>query len=506
VDPPAATRNNARLLLPAVVGAFVLTLIVHGLRVALAPDIFGDEGLYYLVARNAATGAGLLDDTGHVFFWHPPLYPLLASMYTGLTGGTQLDFVAGLLASRQLNVILSAVTAAVLVVFGWRLAGLRAGLLMALVFLLDPFVERVNRRAMLETLSMLLVLVGVVAFDPRGRVPTRSRVLLAGLAFGLALLTKEVAVIGLLGIGLAVLAFERQARRAAAAVWGIALAVYALFPLWALATGELDRFLLFRLGAVLRVLRISTVVLPPEARVTTPPAADPVSRAAAALLDYGPSYLLLAGGALATAWLLLRQRDDSASRYVATWSAVSYVCVAGGVLGGFGDQFYYYVLVPAIVAIGLAAARWWARPVTSTMQRTLRGSAVVGLCAVLTLNAALWTGRYALGRDDAYARLVPEVLQAVPPGSTILVSSDVPNFLLRPRYDTSFLRDQGSIERAGIRWFLLSSKDASFGYNNMSPDLYDWVMSHTVRVAEEDGSTFRTLGLYRWTGPAAATP
>ncbi|HEY3335539.1 MAG TPA: hypothetical protein VGK16_09935 [Candidatus Limnocylindrales bacterium] len=492
----------------AAVGAVLATLLIHGIRLASAPDIFGDEGLYYLVAHNLATGAGLLDDTGHVFFWHPPLYPILVSGYVTLTGTAGLGVVPGLLASREVNVVLSALTAGALVLFGWRMAGLRAGLLMALLFILDPFVERVNRRAMLETLAMLLVLVGIAAFQVPDGVHSRRRIVVAGAAFGLALLTKEVAAIGLISIAVWAVVFEHRARKAAAAVAAISAAIYACFPLWAFAIGNGDRFLAFRFGALARVLRIGEAIVPTEARVAPSPSADAVTRVTAALADYGPSYLLLAAGALGTALLVVRYRHHPQARYLAAWSATSYLCIGAGIIGGFGDQFYYYVIIPAIVVVGaIVGGTWGARPSgrRAIGPWALRVASVL-VALVLVANLGIWVTRYVAGRDDGYARLVPDVVATVPAGASILVSSDVPNFLLRPRYAIVFLRDQASIKRQGIEWFLLSSKDAAFGYNHMSPAFYAWIMDNTEPVAEVDGPTFRTLGLYRWTGPRAAAP
>ena len=145
-----STRSNwAR---PAIValGLGILTLLLHGYRLEQAPDLFADEGLYYIVGANVARGRGLTDLFGALFFWHPPLYMLVEALFLKLRGLEFGDPLVAVLALRQINVVYSALTAICLYLLGRRLHSERAGLLMAALFIIDPYIQRINRRNMLE--------------------------------------------------------------------------------------------------------------------------------------------------------------------------------------------------------------------------------------------------------------------------------------------------------------------------------------------------------------------
>lgn len=515
------------LLTTAVIG--VVTLLMHGVRLAFAPDIYGDEGLYALVAVNLAQGRGLLDDTG-TFFWHPPLYPILEALYLQAAGLAHSDFTTALLSTRWINVAFSVATACLLFLFGTRFAGTRGGLLIAALFIGDLFVQRINRRSMLESAAMFLLLAALYVFYATRSDPGRRRVAVAGALLGLAVLTKEIAAIGLVVLALHAVLFERRRLRHVAGVGAVAGLVYSVYPLWVISVGQVERFLDFKLSAVARISRFLGIVAPgPAAPPGTVLTANPalIDRLGDAVREYGPTYALLAIGAVFTAVLIIRHRHRPEAQVLICWSAVSYGVVGLGQPAALGDQFFYYVIVPAVVVIGYTLTLW------------LRGAAAAGeagrarelgqpddraspdrmgvapsrrpgrvavlllaglLVALFTYDAAVWAGRYALGRDDSYARITTYVSQHIPSGTTIVAGADVSNFLLRPTYDIQFLRTERTVRTAGARYFLLSSKEAALGYNRMTPAFYDWVRANTRPLIELEGPTFWTLGLYEWTG------
>lgn len=454
------------------------------------------------MARNLATGLGLKDDVG-TFFWHPPVYPLVASVWIELTGSAGIDFTTAMLDSRALNVIFSACTAALLVLLGRRLLDLRAGLLMGFLFMGDLFVQRINRRAMLETPVVLLMVLGLYLFYRYRERGGRGAIVGAGVAFGLAVLTKEVAVLGLFALGAWVIVFQGGARRALLGVTGIVAGMYAVYAAWALATDP-TRYLAFQIGALSRIFALGRGVVPAAARLDSGANPGIIERLGPAFLSYGPTYLLLGFGALATVSLAVRYRERPAAQLLLCWSAVSYATIGFGEVAGFGDQFFYYVLVPAIAVIAyLIVAAWPAvdRPAIRFRRIGLRLGAV-GLVLVLlgAYDATVWVARYATKADDGYARIERYVLANVPPGSTIVAGADVSNFLFRPEYKIEFFREQASVLDAKVQYFILSTKEVQQRYNRMTPAFYDWVRAHTTPLLEVQGDTYLTLGLYRWVG------
>jgi hypothetical protein len=497
----ADVLDRAIPIVQAIVGVLVVgcfTLFLHGFRVTAAPDLLGDEGLYFLVAHNLATGVGLQDDSG-TFFWHPPGYPVLESLWIQLTGSLRLDYTTAMLQSRWLNVILSTGTASLLVVFGQRLLNLRAGLLIGVMFMGDLFVQRINRHSMIETADLLLMLLALNFFYVRSGAPGRWRVIGAGVAFGAAILTKEVAVVGLIGLGVWVVIFQHGLRRDFALVVSMAAGLYGLYVAWAVSVDP-ARFVSFKFGAISRIFAVGRGLVPREARIDN--GADPgiIERLGPAFASYGPTYLLLAIGGIATLILIVRHRQERGAQLIACWSTTSYVAIAFGQVGGFGDQYFYYVLVPALVAIGYVVMVWVTRirEAPSRLGTAARIGLLAGFVMIGAYDSVGWISRYAIGVDDGYAVITRYVQTHVPRGSTIVVDGNISNFLLRPEYDIEFYRDQGSIRRENVRYFILSTKLAQQRYNRMSPDFYDWIRSKTTPEIEVDGQTYGTMGLYRW--------
>lgn len=165
----------------------------------------------------------------------------------------------------------------------------------------------------------------------------------AGVAFGLAILTKELVALALL----ALLAFAVCARRtqlgAALRVAAVATLVYAVYPLWAVAVGQGERYLLFKLGGVLRFLNLfrdrpELMPDPNLAPISGPPLIETIS---VTLDQYIASYILIAAGAVLIAVLFLRQRQRVEAAYLLSWAAVTYGYIGFGIVfGRISDQFF----------------------------------------------------------------------------------------------------------------------------------------------------------------------
>jgi 4-amino-4-deoxy-L-arabinose transferase-like glycosyltransferase len=521
-----AHQRWAPWVLPLAVG--LVTLLIHGHRLSAAPDILADEGLYLLVGNNLARGAGLVAPGGTPFFWHPPVYLLVEAGYIKLAGLSDVDPVSALYSVRWLNVFFSAATAALLLLLGRNLHSHKVGLLMAGIFLLDPYVQRINRRGMLETLAMLLALIGLyVFFSARQRLTGRQE-LAAGVALGLAILTKELLAFELIVI-LACAAWSRRSHMAnALKVLIIACLVYLIYPIWAFAVGQGDMYVWLKLQRLEVFLKWSNYwsrlngQTPPEPGVVlnTGSGAPFVENVLAVLGQYATSYTLIALGGLLTVVLLLHFRSRSGARCLATWAATSYGFIGFGLLfGTLSDQLFYYLIIPSIAvnsyafviifsSMTTAAAPRWAKlagsyefsTTTRNTRRTiayhaLRSLIVVTLISISLYDTYQWFEKYQFGIDDSYAKIFGYVKANIPPGETISVGDDVSNYFL-PDYRIDFHRDADSVIAGHVQYFILSSKDAWGGYHGMTPAFYNWAMLETKPIIEEEGSTFWKLGLY----------
>jgi len=500
-----AARRRRLAIVTVVVG--VATFLVHGYRVGVAPDVFSDEGIYLGVATNLARGAGLTLNND-VFLWHSPGYMFVEAAYIKVAGLVNADPITTLLSVRQLNVFFSACTGALLVLFGRKLHSYRAGLAAAALFLMDPYVQRINRRSMLETLAMLLVLLGLyIFFTRRPRLIARER-LGSGLAFGLAMLSKEVMFLELLSLIAYVLWFKRSQLRDVAWVAVTACMVYLPYPVWVAAIGQGDRYLFYQLFGIRRVLQSLPGYPPPETSLGPAPRGT-FSRANLQILlpQYGMSYLLILLSAILTVFLIVRFRHSGAARFLVSWSIVSFG--AGVPLGKTSDQYFYYIIVPATLVAGYGLAvstganhggrlskksSWISSsfgPRPLTWVPLLTASAVM-----LIYNSYVWMTRYATGSDDAYVQAMRYAETHIPSGETIVTSSDAAYYFLFPAYNVRLDRNPREIVARCERYFIMSSKDAWGRYNLTTPEFYDWVVHRSQPLFVQRGHSFWRVGVY----------
>ena len=180
--------------------------------------------------------------------------------------------------------------------------------------------------------------------------------------------------------------------------------------------------------------------------------------------DYATSYLMILLGGCLTVVLLLRARHLPAARYLAAWSVVSYGFIGVGlVLGRISDQFFYYLIVPAIAVSGYGLALLFESPVVRLVEaepRTSQALARPGLpiwsgriqlrrslplltvLVVWLYNGHTWVENYGRGFDNSYARIFYYIRQNIPNGEIISLGNDVGNYLFSPYYRVSFFIHQ----------------------------------------------------------------
>jgi len=170
---PAAPLG-ARLAALAAAAAAAVTIAVRLPLAYRSFDLFGDEVIYTGLGRSVSSGGWPRNPEGP-FFLHPPGFFYLEAGWARLLPRPA-DVVSAVYQMRTLNVLLAAVTAAVLVLLAARAAGWQAGAAAGLLFALDPFCVRQNDRVLLETATMLWVLLGyLVAAGLTGPSPPAGR-------------------------------------------------------------------------------------------------------------------------------------------------------------------------------------------------------------------------------------------------------------------------------------------------------------------------------------------
>jgi 4-amino-4-deoxy-L-arabinose transferase-like glycosyltransferase len=232
-----------------------ILLLAGGVRLAaleaarpIAP--VGDEVYYAQLADHIARGRGHLyvDHLGYPWrAWRPPAHPWLLSLGVDTSApatGDPTQSAPLLLRYARLQVALGTLWVGVCALLGRALFGARTGLLAGLVAALNPALITHSHLLWSETLFGLLVTTGLLGGVWLARRPSWALAGASGVVFGLAALTREVALVTA-GVCVAWRAWLAPGdRRRALAQGGLLLLVaVAVVAPWTLRNWKLfDRF------------------------------------------------------------------------------------------------------------------------------------------------------------------------------------------------------------------------------------------------------------------------
>ncbi|MFC8275630.1 ArnT family glycosyltransferase [Streptomyces sp. NPDC057271] len=501
-------RDARRPVPTAVLAALAaaLTMALRLVAVDRSGDVFVDELIYTELGRSAGEGGFPRTDEG-LFFLHPPGFFYLQAAWVRLIG-LDSDVLTEVHGVRVLNALLAGATAALLVYLVARVRSRPAGLVAGLVFAVDQYCIRQNDRALLETGTMVWVLAGylVLVSLARSEPPRRAdgAALLAGLFFGLAILTKDhAALITVLPLLVALALNWGPPRRLVAVTLATAAVPYTAYVLLLTAFGHLDAFWYAKTMGLQRLLGIVQ-----ETGFNAPGAPSLTSRLTAQLPDYAMSYLLLALTPLAL-FLLLRRRDP-VHRLLALFHASAILTLLYALtLGTLEEQALYLLMVPNLMALALTL------PLPSRRAVSRRAAVAAGLSAALLSVAVLAPAAvYAAERgqaDDGFVRLRSYVTEHLPRGTAIATvdggtSRGVSYYALTDRYrlDHWVSAEDRAFQR--VEYLIVPWKVIEQGYGNSS-------LAEVERLAEQgellfsfEGEMYGTLALYRIPLPDGTDP
>ncbi|MCL7452531.1 MAG: glycosyltransferase family 39 protein [Anaerolineae bacterium] len=517
-------RAPWRLL--AVVLIFALSVMATLWRREVAPDLFTDEILYARAGVRVAGEGALVWDRGEPIYVHPPLYFLAEGAFFRIAGaaGAPLyaagDIFALVYHARILNALLAGTTAVLLYFLGRHLRNSSLGLLLAALFLLDPFGLRTNRRAMLETMAALLALLSMVLFLARAASPRRSSwpwAVGAGLLLGGALLVKELTITSIPAL---LLFGGWQARRAvprrssgrwslphmvpSLLVVSVAGLTYGLYPLWILGSAGWQDFIQVKWLSLQRLVGLVQI------SGWNRPGVSLVDFLLQRLAAYGSSYTLLGLGGVATAYLLWRHRDSQVSRLLVSWSLILYPFFGFvALLGSGNDQFFYFLLLPAIVLTGYAAVTLGDELRPQRWRTAWQATAGAFLVLLLAYNAVQWWTTYGAGVDNAYHRLSTYVQQQLPQVEVLNATGDALKFqYFFPDRLISAAGTPAEARAVGVITFALAPKDVELRYGRITPELAEWIVANGQLLTSAAGDSYGPIYLYHVDAdvPAGATP
>lgn len=543
-----------RLLLPLL--ALLVGIVSFGLRainLGRSYDIFIDEITYLRIAQGvAATGQVKL--YGKTFYLHPPAFFFIEAAYLRLLDLSS-AMIQQVYAVRYLNVGFASLSAIALFLLGRRVAGYGAGLVAATLFALDSFIIKMNSFNLLDTSAMFWVLAGywiiVPALDDT-RVPrslsellaasqvraqqARSRLVrrcwraialvgavterqmlrfgrsielvepqagqalplwrssAAGLAFGLALLTKDMTafltILPLIGC----FVFNwLLARRTAVWIGATICLTYAAYPLTVALVGDWQNFADQKLRGLQRLS--GAVKITGLNRHGGPTLLETLI---ARLDQFGTTYALIGLGALAMLILLLY--GSAAGRLLGLWTASAYALLAYCILfGTLEEQFFYFLVLPSLLATacagtmlrrdGLIGGRW-------------RGLLVRGTTALVLLfvgwSSYHWYTSHTTA-DNGYEQVLSFLEQQVPIDSRVAATSETAQFLLEEYKSAPFgsWHTLEELQAGAPDYLLVTPHTLAWNHGDAATPLLSWINRYGEPVFTFRGKSDSLLVLYR---------
>jgi 4-amino-4-deoxy-L-arabinose transferase-like glycosyltransferase len=319
------------------------------------------------------------------------------------------------------------------------------------------------------------------------------RILAVGAAFGLALLSKEpTAMLTLLPLAICFVLGWGIARRTSALIGITSLAIYAIYPIYVFAFGDVHQFLLQKFRGFSRFT--GAVQESGFNQHGGPSFTEAIVRN---FNQFATTYFLLVSGIVAICVLLMLA--GSLGRLLAIWTTSAYIMKVFLVLFGTNEeQYFYYLVAMSILASATAIVVFLRSPdVARAIRRRYRIAALVLFVAFCGWTGYLWIDRH-FTPDNGYERLYAYLQQHVPAGATIATTTNPSNELLKGSdYETGMWGTVEDVQNNGAQYVLLSTLLVEKGYDAATPELYQWLTQHAQPVFTFTGPTNGDLVLYR---------
>ena len=570
-SPPMPQTGSRRWVLSIAFVLLVGAFLLNSMRTMQAIDLTSDETTYAIESVSFGR-TGLTMWNGAPFFVHPPLFYVTEAAFYNIFGvgdGSLFDRLMGpqyragepLLQAdvpltgdsmltavefgRYLNSFYGAVLSVLVFLLGRSLLNLQAGVLSSLLFTLDPYVLWRNHFNYLEPLVTIFgVLCIYMYYLAQKQATKRARLrylVLTGLFFGLAMLSKELAILYMVAIWVHALLFKRVRLLETLIPLGVGAAIYSIFPIWAAASGEFTIWLDTKLWIVRRALGLIA-----DSGLGRP-GTSILDTLLINLVDYWPWLLVLGIGLVLAAWFLYLYyrhgfRDLQAELISACIIGMYGFFIFIRLIGGITNEQYFYLIMP-VVALNLAYAVLMA-PVFSSrfaaVNRIRRSGAnsadeetlpleqsptskwflhsgawskvfVGALAALVVYNMLAWIVRYAWGTDNSYMQVEAKMAETLPPGTPV-VGRDLLGLYLMPKqavYTFGYLNLGGEdIEVAQltnnrIPYAILNEQSLLQRYGGANPEYYEWVEQNGKPLEEFQGRKYKTwIYQIEYTGPA----
>ncbi|MGH9095458.1 MAG: ArnT family glycosyltransferase, partial [Acidimicrobiales bacterium] len=497
------------------VGLVIFTVALRLVNVGGAYDLVQDEVNY--VDLGTSLGHGVFPPVfsgSGPFLLHPPLFFALGAGWQMLfhPSGGYFHLVATI---RVLNVVCAGVSAGCLYALGTRLGRRITGVAALLLFALDPYVLRQNGRALLETSTVMFVLLGsvlLVRLCQERAVRPRLVAVTGGLLLGVSLVGKDMAAL-LVVPPLLVLFWRRWElpRRLSSLALVASVVPFAAYVVALAAVGSLPAFWSQETAGIRRLLG-------QEKSTGFSKAGSPslVHTIVVQLTSFGATYVVLGLGVLGAFYVLVR-RHDAAARLMSVVTLFGAATIFYALFfGTIEEQFLYFLLVPALLSLamggtllaervagagaGRPGTRTWAKARLRTRARTR--TLLVLLAIVSLYNLGVWA--HVRRSPDHGLQRVTAWCQAHDPNPG-LIGNDTQVTVYALQHSglpATLIGAPRAAAAEHIRYLTVLPTETAGNYGALDQAQEKFYEDHGRRVFSFHEATFGDVQIYRTTDPS----
>jgi 4-amino-4-deoxy-L-arabinose transferase-like glycosyltransferase len=450
---------------------------VFGLSRSL--ELWVDELVYTKLSATVSHGH-LPNLFGVPFFLHPPggfiIYGAIIKIF-GISGST-MSMVYDL---RWVSVVLGAVTVGLAFLLVRRITSSGIAWMCAVFLAFDPFIIRNNGRVFLETPAVIFIVGGYLllagGLHKSHARPSRAVLIVTGLLFGYAILTKDIFV--LMTIVPTIMAGLWRATlpwRGVVVVCCVAVVPYISYIVLISANG------LFVLWVKAKETGIERMVgLEQATGFNAPHAPSLLDRMVVQIGQFGTSYILLI---LCPIVGVVAARSRYPGRRIIGLCALTMGLFGmyAALFGTFEEQYGYGVMISSVLGVGIAFAE--IRESRPEREMLLRVSTV--MLMVLTIGLGV---REEATPDDGFLQVRAWVQARLPAGAHVGVTNSTGQwaFMGDPRFGV--WPSATSMWEHKADYVLTQGLPTSEGYGYAKPAMLQWLQANAVAVFRFYGPT-----------------
>lgn len=408
------------------------TFFLRYYRFSNAPIPMADEFQYFVIGQNLLN-SGRLRYAGATWFTHPPLHYILLTVYFVLTntrviGSPTIDMV---MQARILTAFFSGLTCVMIFFFLLKICDGKAGIIASTIYAVDPFTMLITRQAYTDTFVFFFTILFLYfTFAAPLKEKSLKKGTLAGVALGLALLTKETAiyVVFTLVTYLFLVRYalkDRNELKKIKRTYIIALIVgfliYSAYVIWGLSTDP-SSFIHEKTYTFERVIGIRRPT--GYESVASKSFIDDIFRT---LSRYGTTWALLTTAGFCSLYLLIFKRHLLNKNIVMILSYFLGTLSFKVFLQIQNPQFFSYPVVSASLLGGYIFSRvlHTIPQHSSTIKidaKVKKGFFVTILLIFCMSNMYLWYDSYVVGDSRLAQKVIGYITENVPSGSRIMIT------------------------------------------------------------------------------------